>query len=138
MTPQPRVGSSLTRRDLLKALGLAGSAAAAVPLLNACGVGGGGGPATQNGANEVSGGFDWKKAQGTSIKILQTPHPYQQSFQPLLAEFTALTESRCRRHVPRPTTSKAKTSSGKHRRPRLFITGAYFICSKGPPVGWGT
>ena len=59
MTPQPRVGSSLTRRALLKALGLAGSAAAAAPLLSACGVGGGGGQAAQNGANDVTGGFDW-------------------------------------------------------------------------------
>ena len=53
MTPQPRVGSSLTRRDLLKALGLAGSAAAAVPLLNACGVGGGGDPAAANSRHGV-------------------------------------------------------------------------------------
>ena len=48
------MGSSWTRRDVLKALGLAGSAAAAAPLLGACGVGGGGGQAAQNGANEVS------------------------------------------------------------------------------------
>jgi FGGY family of carbohydrate kinases, C-terminal domain len=85
------VGSSWTRRDVLKALGLAGSAAAAAPLLGACGVGGGGGQAAQNGANEVTGGFDWKKASGKNIKILHTPHPDQQSFQPLLQEFTALT-----------------------------------------------
>ena len=79
MTPQPRVGSSLTRRDLLKALGLAGSAAAAVPLLNACGVGGGGGPATQNGANEVSGGFDWKKVHVWWVDERAVPPQHERS-----------------------------------------------------------
>ena len=106
MTPQPRAGSSWTRRDILKALGLAGSAAAAAPLLNACGVGGGGGQAAQNGANAVSGGFDWKKAQARKSRSCRRPHPYQQSFQPLLKEFTTLTVSRCR-----PTSSPKRTTS---------------------------
>src|SRR3712207_549174 len=83
---------SLSRRNLLKALGLAGAGVAGAPLFGACGVGGGGdSDASANGADDVSGSFDWKKAEGESIKILQTPHPYQQSFQPLLKEFTALT-----------------------------------------------
>jgi multiple sugar transport system substrate-binding protein len=138
MTPQPRVGSSLTRRDLLKALGLAGSAAAAVPLLNACGVGGGGGPAAANGANEVSGGFDWKKAQGTSIKILQTPHPYQQSFQPLLAEFTALTGIQVQADLVAEADYFTKLNTelaGRTGAHDVFMTGAYFIWQYGPP-GW--
>ena len=71
------------------ALGLGGVAAATVPVLGACGVGGR--TNAPNGAGAVSGGFDWKKASGQTINILQTPHPYQLSYQPLLAEFTELT-----------------------------------------------
>jgi multiple sugar transport system substrate-binding protein len=80
---------SWSRRDLLRAAGLAAGAAFAAPALTACGVGG----TTEhpNGANAVSGAFDWKKASGQTVRLLQTPHPYQQSFQPLLKEFTDLT-----------------------------------------------
>ena len=138
MTPQPRAGSSWTRRDVLRALGLAGSAAAAAPLLNACGVGGGGGQAAQNGANAVSGGFDWKKASGTSIKILQTPHPYQQSFQPLLAEFTALTGIQVQADLVAEADYFTKLNTelaGRTGAHDVFMTGAYFIWQYGPP-GW--
>ena len=80
------------RRDLLRMLGVGGAAVGASSLLAACGLGtGGGDTATDNGAAEVTGGFDWRKAEGTEISVLQTPHPYQVAFQPLLAEFTELT-----------------------------------------------
>ncbi|MDT5106659.1 MAG: multiple sugar transport system substrate-binding protein, partial [Mycobacterium sp.] len=79
----------MSRRNMLAALGVAGAAAASLPVLSACGVGGK--PSAPNGASAVSGGFDWKKASGQTINILQTPHPYQLSYQPLLAEFTELT-----------------------------------------------
>jgi len=136
MTPQPRTGSSWTRRDVLRALGLAGSAAAAAPLLNACGVGGGGGQAAQNGANAVSGGFDWKKASGTSIKILQTPHPYQQSFQPLLQEFTTLTGIQVQADLVAEADYFTKLNTelaGRTGAHDVFMTGAYFIWQYGPP-----
>ena len=109
-----------------------------MPLLNACGVGGGGGPAAQNGANEVSGGFDWKKAQGTSIKILQTPHPYQQSFQPLLEEFTALTGIQVQADLVAEADYFTKLNTelaGRTGAHDVFMTGAYFIWQYGPP-GW--
>jgi multiple sugar transport system substrate-binding protein len=76
-------GPQMSRRNMLAAMGLA---AASVPLLSACGVGGN--PPAPNGASEVTGGFDWRKAEGQTINILQTPHPYQLSYQQLLAEFT--------------------------------------------------
>src|SRR5262245_51217627 len=82
-------GPQLTRRNMLAAMGLAGAAAASLPVLSACGVGGK--PAAPNGADAVTGGFDWRKAAGSTINILQTPHPYQLSYQPLLREFTELT-----------------------------------------------
>src|SRR4029077_5004128 len=76
----------LSRRNMLAAMGLAGAAAVSLPVLSACGVGGK--TNAPNGAGEVSGGFDWKKAAGATINVLQTPHPYQKSYQPLLKEFT--------------------------------------------------
>jgi multiple sugar transport system substrate-binding protein len=87
MTPVPSPGWS--RRDVLKAAGLAGLGATVLPSLAACGVGGG--VRHANGASEVTGSFDWKAAKGQTVRILQTPHPYQQSFQPLLKEFTEKT-----------------------------------------------
>ena len=88
----PISSRNLGRRDVLRMLGLGGAAVASSSVLAACGLGTGGAPTQQNGANEVTGGFDWRKAQGTEISILQTPHPYQVAFQPLLAEFTELTD----------------------------------------------
>lgn len=108
-----------------------------MPLLNACGVGGGS-PHAANGANDVSGAFDWKKAEGESIKILQTPHPYQQSFQPLLKEFTEKTGIQVQADlVPEADyftklNTELAGGSGEHD---LFMTGAYFIWQYGPP-GW--
>jgi len=87
MTTCTRPGWS--RRDLLKAAGLAGLGATVFPSLSACGVGGG--ERHPNGASAVTGSFDWQAAKGQTVRILQTPHPYQQSFQPLLKEFTELT-----------------------------------------------
>src|ERR1700752_4500810 len=82
-------GRQMSRRNMLMALGLGGVAAASVPLLGACGVGGR--TNAPNGADDVTGGVDWKKASGNTINILQTPHPYQKSYQPLFREFTELT-----------------------------------------------
>src|ERR1700757_5304113 len=82
-------GPQMSRRKLLAALGIAGAAAVSVPILSSRGVGRR--VSAPNGAGEVTGGFDWKKASGATINILQTPHPYQLSYQPLLKEFTDLT-----------------------------------------------
>jgi multiple sugar transport system substrate-binding protein len=132
-------GPRPTRRDVLRMLGLGGATIAATPLLNACGIGTGGSPNNSgNGAEEVTGSFDWKKAEGESIKILQTPHPYQQSFQPLLKEFTQLTGIEVKADlVPEADyftklNTELAGGSGEHD---VFMTGAYFIWQYGPP-GW--
>jgi multiple sugar transport system substrate-binding protein len=123
----------MNRRDVLKSLGLA---SAGVPLA-ACGL------ALHpvrfdNGAQAVSGGFDWRKAAGQRIKILQTPHPYQQSFQPLLKEFTALTGIEVKADLVAEADyfTKLNTELGGHTGSHdVFMTGAYFVWQYGPP-GW--
>ena len=124
----------MRRRNLLAGFG----AAASIPMLNACGVGGTTSDNSGDAANEVTGGFDWKKASGTTLKILQTPHPYQQSFQPLLAEFSALTGITVQADLVAEADYFTKLNTelaggtGAHD---VFMTGAYFIWQYGPP-GW--
>ena len=118
------------------ALGLGGVAAASVPVLGACGVGGR--TNAPNGAGDVTGGFDWKKASGTTINILQTPHPYQKSYQPLFKEFTELTGINVNADlVPEADyftklNTELAGGTGKHD---AFMLGAYFIWQYGP-AGW--
>ena len=126
----------LSRRNMLAAMGLAGAAAVSLPVLSACGVGGK--TNAPNGAGEVSGGFDWKKASGSTINVLQTPHPYQKSYQPLLKEFTQLTGINVNVDlVPEADyftklNTELAGGSGKHD---AFMLGAYFIWQYGP-AGW--
>ncbi|WP_330253986.1 extracellular solute-binding protein [Nocardia sp. NBC_00565] len=125
-----------SRRDLLRTMGIAGATAAALPVLSACGVGGS--FAATNGAGEVSGPFNWRAAAGTTLNLLQTPHPYQQSLQPLLAEFTQLTGITVNADlVPEADyftklNTELAGGTGKHD---VFMLGAYFIWQYGPP-GW--
>jgi multiple sugar transport system substrate-binding protein len=134
--------ASVTRRDILRSIGFIGAAVASAPLLSACGVGTGDGDsaakANSGAANEVTGGFSWKKAKGTKIKVLQTPHPYQQSFQPLLKEFTALTGIEVQADLVAEadyfTKLNTELASGAGTYD-AFMTGAYFIWQYGPP-GW--
>src|SRR6478672_11818621 len=129
-------GRQMSRRNMLMALGLGGVAAATVPVLGACGVGGR--TNAPNGADDVTGGFDWKKASGTTINILQTPHPYQKSYQPLFKEFTELTGINVNADlVPEADyftklNTELAGGTGKHD---AFMLGAYFIWQYGP-AGW--
>jgi multiple sugar transport system substrate-binding protein len=127
-----------SRRDLLRMAGIGGGAALSAAALSACGLGVGGGPAAANGAGEVTGSFDWRKAAGTEIAVLQTPHPYQAAFQPLLAEFTALTGITVRADLVAEadyfTRLNTELASGAGNYD-AFMTGAYFIWTYGPP-GW--
>ncbi|GAA0806096.1 ABC transporter substrate-binding protein [Spirilliplanes yamanashiensis] len=123
-----------TRRSLLAA----GLGAASLPVLNACGVGGGTADNSGDAAGEVTGGFDWKKASGTKLKILQTPHPYQQAFQPLLKDFTALTGIEVQADLVAEADYFTKLNTelaGRTGAHDVFMTGAYFIWQYGPP-GW--
>ena len=143
MNPTSSGDPRMSRRALLKSLGMTSAGLASVPLLSSCvgtgstsgGNGGGGGGSA---ADDVTGTFDWKAAEGESINILQTPHPYQQSFQPLLAEFTALTGIEVTPElVPEADyfTRLNTELAGSAGNYDVFMTGAYFIWTYGPP-GW--
>jgi multiple sugar transport system substrate-binding protein len=129
---------SYSRRALLRSLGAAGLGAASLPILDACGVGGGGSKNSGEAAGQVTGAFDWKKAKGTKIKVLQTPHPYQQSFQPLLKEFTQLIGIDVQADLVAEADYFTKLNTelaGRTGAHDVFMTGAYFIWQYGPP-GW--
>lgn len=130
----PRSAGRLSRRRLLQGgAGLAGAALAAGGL-SACGIGGA--PPAPNGASAVGGSFDWRKAAGTTIRILQTPHPYQQSYQPLLKEFTELTGIEVLVDLVPEASYYTKLNTelaGGSGRHDVFMLGAYFIWQYGPP-----
>jgi multiple sugar transport system substrate-binding protein len=142
--PLIRPGSGLSRRSLLKAMGMGGALAASVPLLSACGLTGGGGDESASSASaavgDVTGAFDWKKASGKTIRLLRTPHPYVSTFDQmgLYKEFTELTGITVEfDDIPEgdyftKLTSELQGASTAHD---VFMTGAYFIWQYGPP-GW--
>lgn len=137
--PVPGGGRRVTRRDLLRAVGLGGAAMAAPGVLGACGVGTGSSTSSDgSAAEEVTGEFDWMAAEGETIKILQTPHPYQVAFQPLLKEFTELTGITVEADLVAEAdyftrlNTELSSQSGTYD---AFMTGAYFIWTYGPP-GW--
>ncbi|MGI8868053.1 MAG: ABC transporter substrate-binding protein [Mycobacteriales bacterium] len=136
----PTHSAQISRRTALKRLGIGGATLAAAPLAAGCVVesggasGGGGGSA----ANDVTGAFDWKRESGKTLRILQTPHPYQQTFSPLLKEFTRLTGIKVKPELVAEADYFTKLNTelaggaGTHD---VFMTGAYFIWQYGPP-GW--
>lgn len=140
MTPPNPMSMSLSRRSALKRLGLGGAALAAAPFAAGCVVESGrsSGSGKGSAADDVTGAFDWKRASGTTIKILQTPHPYQQSFSPLLKDFTELTGITVKPELVAEADYFTKLNTelaggaGTHD---VFMTGAYFIWQYGPP-GW--
>lgn len=140
-TPQPdtqptRQDHRISRRKLLSSAGFAGGAALAGSALSACGIGGP--PPVPNGASAVTGTFDWKKASGSTIHILEEPHPYQKSYLPLLKDFTDLTGIQIEIDlVPEADyftklNTELAGGSGKHD---VFMLSPYFVWQYGPP-GW--
>lgn len=132
----PPTSNRISRRRLLRNAGLAGGAALTLPALNACGIGGV--DPLPNGAAEVTGSFDWKKASGTTLHILQNPHPYQKSYAPLLKDFTELTGIEVVVDlVPEAdyftkVNTELAGGSGRHD---VFMISPYFLWTYAPP-GW--
>ncbi|MEV5674858.1 sugar ABC transporter substrate-binding protein [Streptomyces sp. NPDC052164] len=126
-------------RRRLFALGAA-AAASAAPLLSACGAGfggdttGGGGSA----ADEVTGAFDWKRAEGKTVRALLNKHPYTDALIADLKAFTEKTGIKVEYDVfPEDNYFDKLTvdlSSGRASYD-VFMLGAYMVWQYGPP-GW--
>ncbi|MET3806256.1 multiple sugar transport system substrate-binding protein [Nakamurella sp. UYEF19] len=158
VNPPPAVtpsGTRLSRRNLLRAMGIGGAALATAPLLAACG---GSSTAAASGVgtttsaattaasaiagSSVSGGkaFDWMQAKGKTLRMLRTPHPYVSAFDSagLFKDFTAKTGINIAfDDIPEGDYFTKLTSelSGSSSTYDVFMTGAYFIWQYGPP-GW--
>ena len=140
MTPQHPLNPDWSRRDLLKKAGVAGAGLMAAPLVAACGATGisSGKKDSGSGAHDVTGKFSWTKAKGTTLQVLQTPHPYQQTYAPLLKEFTALTGVKLNVTLVDEADYFTKLNTdlaGGAGTPDVFMLGAYYVWTYGPP-GW--
>ncbi|MFJ9556858.1 extracellular solute-binding protein [Nocardiopsis sp. NPDC101807] len=138
LVPGSPGAADLSRRRAMGLLGAGGAAAAGAVLLPGCGLGTGSTAGGENGAGEVTGAFDWRKAEGAEISVLQTPHPYQVAFQPLLAQFTELTGITVNADLVAEADYYTRLNTelaGGAGNYDAFMTGAYFIWTYGPP-GW--
>ena len=115
MSRERFTGPQMSRRNMLAALGLGDIAAASIPVLGACGLGG-----RTSAPNGGFGGDRWlrlKEGFRHHHQHLQIPHPYQLSYRPLLTEFTDLTGVNVDvTWFPRPTTSLNSTPSWRPKR----------------------
>ena len=159
------LGTQLSRRNMLRAMGIGGAALASGPLLAACGSDSGTAAASSSstaaaassgnltaaqttaaasstaGASISGGkGFDWMQAKGKTLRMLRTPHPYVSAFDSagLFKDFTAKTGINIAfDDIPEGDYFTKLTSelSGSSSTYDVFMTGAYFIWQYGPP-GW--
>src|SRR5665647_2781942 len=130
--------SMLTRRNVLGAMGIGAAGLAASSVLSGC-VGVGGTPAPSGGgsaADAVTGTFDWKRAAGTTLHLLQTPHVYQQTYEPMLKDFTAKTGITVVADLVPEADYFTKLNTelaGGQGTHDVFMMGAYWVWQYGPP-----
>ncbi|MHB1008046.1 MAG: ABC transporter substrate-binding protein [Propionibacteriaceae bacterium] len=130
--------SMLTRRNVLGALGVGAAGLAASSVLSGC-VGVGGTPAPAGGgsaADGITGTFDWKRAAGTTLHLLQTPHVYQQTYEPMLKDFTAKTGITVVADLVPEADYFTKLNTelaGGQGTHDVFMMGAYWVWQYGPP-----
>jgi multiple sugar transport system substrate-binding protein len=116
------------------------AAAAAAPLLTACGAGFGGNGSRSDGsaADDVTGSFDWRREKGTTVRALLNKHPYTDALVADLRSFTEKTGIEVEYDVfPEDNYFDKLTvdlSSGRASYD-VFMLGAYMVWQYGPP-GW--
>ncbi|MDP9364407.1 MAG: sugar ABC transporter substrate-binding protein [Chloroflexota bacterium] len=126
------LGARFSRRRAVQ-LGLGAGAALALPALPhaAPRVG-----AQQTGAADVTGPFDWKRHNGTTIRALLNEHPYQAALVERLAAFTELTGITVEYDTfPESNYFEKLTVDLQSGQPSydVFMLGAYFVWQYGPP-----
>lgn len=129
----------MDRRDFLKAAALG---AAGVPLISACGFGGPGGAGGQESgddgkaAGEVKGGFDWKKYDGETVRLLMNKHPYTDALKAHQKAFTQDTGIKLQiDEFPESNYFDKVTLELNSRQGNYdaFMLGAYMVWQYGPP-----
>ena len=92
--------------------------------------------AQATGAAEVTGDFDWKRHDGTTIKALLNEHPYTTALEEDLASFTELTGITVEfDKFPESNYFEKLTVDLQSGQPSydVFMLGAYFVWQYGPP-----
>jgi multiple sugar transport system substrate-binding protein len=133
-TINPLTGQRFSRRRAMQA-GLGASATLAM-----AGLPGGWTPARaqDSAAADVTGDFDWKRHDGTTIKVLLNEHPYSDAMKANLQAFQDLTGITVQ-HDTFPETNyfdklTVDLQSGQGAYD-AFMLGAYMVWQYGPP-GW--
>jgi multiple sugar transport system substrate-binding protein len=128
----PDAGSRLSRRRAMQ-LGLGAAAAyglTSMPIALAR-VG-----AQDTGAADVTGPFDWKRHDGTTIRALLNEHPYTAALEADLQAFTELTGITVQYDkFPESNYFEKLTVDLQSGQPTydVFMLGAYFVWQYGPP-----
>ncbi|QVQ51753.1 sugar ABC transporter substrate-binding protein [Spiractinospora alimapuensis] len=125
----------MNRRSMLRMAGSAVALGAGVPLLNACGFGGGETDGDSE-ANEVTGDFDWKKHDGTTVRLLMNRHPFTDALRAHMDEFQDLTgitleiDEFPESNYFDKVTLELQSQQGNYD---AFMIGAYMVWQYGPP-----
>lgn len=134
------IAREISRRQFLKNVGFGAAALSGAQLLAACGTFGNASGGSKSGAEagDITGKFDWKREDGTTIKLLLNKHPYTDALLDRLDVFSKLTGITVERDIfPEENYFDKLTvalSSGQGTYD-AFMTGAYQTWQYGPP-GW--
>jgi len=125
----------ISRRGLFRAAGLSAAMAAGSPLLQACGFGGSDRPG-DSAADEVTGGFDWRKHAGSTVRLLMNKHPYTEALKANRDEFRNRTGIKLQiDEFPESNYFDKVTLDLRSRAGNYdaFMLGAYMVWQYGPP-----
>ncbi len=130
--PAPASGPRLSRRRAMQ-LGLGAAAAYGLTTMPPAPARVG---AQATGAADVTGPFDWKRHDGTTIRALLNEHPYTTALENGLAGFTELTGITVQYDkFPESNYFEKLTVDLQSGQPTydVFMLGAYFVWQYGPP-----
>ncbi|MET9022866.1 extracellular solute-binding protein [Actinopolymorpha sp. NPDC004070] len=127
-----------TRRDILRLAGVGvGAGALGSAGLAGCGFGSpANNGAKDSAAKKVSGGFDWKKHKGTTLRLLMNKHPYTDALKAHRGEFQDKTGIKLAiDEFPESNYFDKVTLELKSRQGNYdaFMLGAYMVWQYGPP-----
>ncbi|SNR59560.1 carbohydrate ABC transporter substrate-binding protein, CUT1 family [Haloechinothrix alba] len=126
----------ISRRGMLRIAGTAAAVAAGSPILQACGFGGAGGQGGGSEADAVTGSFDWRKHEGTTVRLLMNKHPYTDALKANRKEFEEQTgisleiDEFPEANYFDKLTLELQSQQGNYD---AFMLGSYMVWQYGPP-----